>query len=63
VDDLDVQLFDLVTIANATNNFSTVNIIGQGGFGSVYKVNQFLIITTMKENKTVINIITKCLYS
>ncbi|XP_047179514.1 G-type lectin S-receptor-like serine/threonine-protein kinase At4g27290 [Vigna umbellata] len=37
VDDLDVQLFDLFTIATATNNFSIENKIGQGGFGPVYK--------------------------
>jgi len=38
VDDLEVQLFDLFTIATATNNFSVENKIGQGGFGPVYKV-------------------------
>lgn len=38
MDDLDVQLFDLATIGKATNNFSTENIIGEGGFGHVYKV-------------------------
>jgi len=38
VDDLDVQLFDLFTIATATNDFSVENKIGEGGFGPVYKV-------------------------
>ncbi|KAK3433289.1 hypothetical protein EUGRSUZ_D00894 [Eucalyptus grandis] len=33
----DVLLFDLSTIASATNNFSVLNKLGQGGFGSVYK--------------------------
>lgn len=33
----DVPLFDLSTIASATNNFSFLNKLGQGGFGSVYK--------------------------
>ncbi|KAG5149667.1 hypothetical protein JHK82_016548 [Glycine max] len=37
--DLDVPLFDLLTITTATNNFSSNNKIGQGGFGPVYKVN------------------------
>ncbi|KAL9277146.1 hypothetical protein ACSQ67_025303 [Phaseolus vulgaris] len=37
VDDLDVQLFDLFTIATATNDFSAENKIGEGGFGPVYK--------------------------
>ncbi|OWM77614.1 hypothetical protein CDL15_Pgr017012 [Punica granatum] len=33
----DLTFFDLSTIAGATNNFSFVNKLGQGGFGSVYK--------------------------
>ncbi|KAK3433295.1 hypothetical protein EUGRSUZ_D00886 [Eucalyptus grandis] len=33
----DVPLYDLSTIASATNNFSVLNKLGQGGFGSVYK--------------------------
>ncbi|KAF8015802.1 hypothetical protein BT93_H1367 [Corymbia citriodora subsp. variegata] len=33
----DVPLFDLSTIASATNNFSFQNKLGAGGFGSVYK--------------------------
>ena len=36
--DSDVPLFDLHTIAVATANFSVDNKLGQGGFGSVYKV-------------------------
>ncbi|XP_042436969.1 G-type lectin S-receptor-like serine/threonine-protein kinase At4g27290 [Zingiber officinale] len=35
--DLDLPLFDLNTIAEATNNFSVNNKLGQGGFGPVYK--------------------------
>ncbi|XP_045802110.1 G-type lectin S-receptor-like serine/threonine-protein kinase At4g27290 [Trifolium pratense] len=36
-DDIDIPIFDLPTIANATNNFSIDNKLGQGGFGPVYK--------------------------
>ncbi|KAL9156046.1 hypothetical protein ABFS82_09G046800 [Erythranthe guttata] len=37
-DDLELPIFKLVTIVAATNNFSIENIIGEGGFGPVYKV-------------------------
>ncbi|KAK9133682.1 hypothetical protein Scep_013210 [Stephania cephalantha] len=35
--DLELPLFDFVTVATATNNFSHDNVIGEGGFGPVYK--------------------------
>ncbi len=34
----DLAFFNLSTIFAATDNFSQANKIGQGGFGSVYKV-------------------------
>jgi len=34
-------LFEMNTIQTATNNFSLSNKLGQGGFGSVYKVGEF----------------------
>ena len=34
----ELQFFDMNTIAAATNNFSSENKLGHGGFGSVYKV-------------------------
>lgn len=37
-DDLGLPLFDLGTVASATNNFSDENKLGEGGFGPVYKV-------------------------
>ncbi|KAF2285899.1 hypothetical protein GH714_008795 [Hevea brasiliensis] len=36
-EDLELPHFDFSTIANATNNFSFSNLLGQGGFGPVYK--------------------------
>ncbi|KAJ4839038.1 hypothetical protein Tsubulata_025657, partial [Turnera subulata] len=33
----ELPLFDLATLASATNNFSTTNKLGKGGFGPVYK--------------------------
>ncbi|KAK1284774.1 hypothetical protein QJS10_CPB21g00783 [Acorus calamus] len=34
---MDLPLFDLSTVAMATDNFSNANKIGEGGFGLVYK--------------------------
>ncbi|RWW47394.1 hypothetical protein BHE74_00046622 [Ensete ventricosum] len=36
--DLDLPLFDLGTVADATGNFSVENKLGEGGFGPVYKL-------------------------
>ncbi|KAK9269636.1 hypothetical protein L1049_001413 [Liquidambar formosana] len=36
-EDLELPLFDFATVANATNNFSAENKLGEGGFGPVYK--------------------------
>ncbi|KAA8523791.1 hypothetical protein F0562_010214 [Nyssa sinensis] len=36
-EDMDLPLFNLITIANATNNFSINKKLGEGGFGPVYK--------------------------
>jgi len=37
-DDLELPIFDLETIAAATDGFSINNKLGEGGFGPVYKV-------------------------
>ncbi|KAL3612531.1 hypothetical protein D5086_003551, partial [Populus alba] len=36
-EDLELPLFDLATLTDATNCFSINNKLGQGGFGPVYK--------------------------
>lgn len=35
----ELQFFDLNTLIAATDNFSDVNKLGEGGFGCVYKVS------------------------
>ncbi|KAF5175341.1 S-receptor-like serine/threonine-protein kinase [Thalictrum thalictroides] len=36
-DDFELPIYDIVTITNATNNFSEKDKLGEGGFGPVYK--------------------------
>ncbi|KAF8024019.1 hypothetical protein BT93_F1274 [Corymbia citriodora subsp. variegata] len=40
-EDIDLPSFDFSTIAVATGHFSQTNMIGAGGFGSVYKVMSY----------------------
>ena len=37
-DDLELPLMEFEALAMATNRFSDANMLGQGGFGIVYKV-------------------------
>lgn len=37
-EDLELPLFDLSKIVRATDNFASTNKLGEGGFGTVYKV-------------------------
>ncbi|KAK1326311.1 Cysteine-rich receptor-like protein kinase 8 [Acorus calamus] len=37
IEDIEPQVFDLAMLRNATNNFSDMNKLGEGGFGVVYK--------------------------
>ena len=43
VDSAKMHYFDLSTILTATNNFSDLNKLGEGGFGPVYKVERLFI--------------------
>ncbi|KAG7957444.1 hypothetical protein I3843_11G174700 [Carya illinoinensis] len=36
-EDMELLIIDLTAIANATDNFSSKNKLGEGGFGPVYK--------------------------
>ena len=45
--DPELPLFDLVTVIAATDNFSSENKIGEGGFGPVYKVMSHLVAVSM----------------
>jgi hypothetical protein len=38
-EDMELPLFDLSTIARATDDFSLNNKLGEGSFGPLYKVN------------------------
>ena len=42
----DLLIFDLGCIVAATDNFSPINKLGQGGFGSVFKVQLQFIMTS-----------------
>ena len=39
-ENMELPVFDFMTIANATCNFSSNNKLGEVGFGPVYKVNK-----------------------
>ena len=41
-EDMELPIFDLTVISNATDNFASSNKLGEGGFGSVYKVSNNL---------------------
>lgn len=40
-EDMELPLFNLDTLVTATNDFSMDHKLGEGGFGPVYKVNNY----------------------
>jgi hypothetical protein len=49
--DVDLPLIDLVVILTGTDNFATHAKIGEGGFGSVYRVSRVIQITAIYKPK------------
>ena len=54
-EDLELPLFDLATLSDATNFFSINNKLGQGGFGPVYKVSTLRLLSAPWINLMLIN--------
>lgn len=48
-EDIELPLFDLITISTATNNFSNDHKIGEGGFGNVYKVRYIISVLQLRK--------------
>ncbi|CAL8998374.1 unnamed protein product, partial [Prunus brigantina] len=46
-EDLELPLFDLAAVVCATKNFSNNNKLGEGGFGSVFKVKSNIVLPTV----------------
>lgn len=43
----DLELFSYASIMVATNDFSSENKLGQGGFGPVFKVTNFVLLVNI----------------
>lgn len=51
---VDVLIFDLSTIISSTDDFSDANKLGEGGFGSVYKVPPDILPTSYSFVETIL---------
>ncbi|MED6202017.1 hypothetical protein PIB30_101191 [Stylosanthes scabra] len=51
-EDMDLPTFDLSTIVYATNQFSSSNELGKGGYGQVYKQEEKLLIYELMPNRS-----------
>ena len=50
-EDIELPIFDLMSKANATDNFSRNNKLGEGGFGPVYKVRRTKVVELFSFSK------------
>jgi hypothetical protein len=45
--DFELPLFSYESISTATNNFSAINKLGEGGYGPVYKVHNIFLMNVL----------------
>ena len=50
-EDIELPIFDLMSIVNATDNFSRNNKLGEGGFGPVHKVRRTKVVELFSFSK------------
>ncbi|KAM3757935.1 hypothetical protein ACB098_01G004400 [Castanea mollissima] len=60
-EDMEVTFFTLATVATATNNFSSNNKLGQGGFGLVYKFKNEVILIAKLQLRNLVRLLGYCI--